>query len=241
MDNFFESIQDYLDGALSPEEHQRFERELERNEPLLLETDNQRMLREVLGKQVAAAPMIPLLRNTLKEVSDRHFGSVRKKKKITVVRWLAPLAAAAVILVVVNFMGWFAADYDALPPMPSSVTRGAVDDSAVSQATEAYNVGDYLQSIGLFRQLMAADPTVARYPYYLGLSYIGNEDYQRAIEQLQAVADGKSVFAEDACYFTAVALWKLGKDKEALVYMRKVTEASEYYRKAEKLRNKLDN
>ncbi|GGG83377.1 hypothetical protein GCM10007415_15540 [Parapedobacter pyrenivorans] len=241
MDNYFEYIQDYLDGTLSPEEHRRFEHELEHNEALHSETAHQRTLRDTLEKQLAAIPMIPALKATLKKASNQHFGNKSKRKKITTLRWLAPVAVAASLLLVYNFLGWFATDYEALPDMPSSVMRGTVEENTILLAAEAYNAEDYTRSIDLLQTLMATDSATTRYSYYLGLSYIGKKDYGQAAERLQSVAEGTSVFADDARYFLAVALWRLGKIEEAVYQANRVSETSEYHGKAEKLRQKLTN
>ncbi len=241
MENYFEHIQDYLDGTLSPEEHHRFEHELEHNEALQLETSHQRMLRETLDRQLTAITRIRALQATLEEVSNRHFGNKSGRRKITTLRWLAPVVVAASLLLVFNFLGWFATDYEALPDMPSSVMRGAAEENTILLAAEAYNTENYTRSIDLLQTLMTTDPTAARYPYYLGLSYIGKKDYRQAVERLQFVADGTSVFADDARYFLAVALWRLGKVEEAVYQANRVTGASEYHNKAEKLSRKLIN
>lgn len=241
MENYFEYIQDYLDGILPTEERGRFEQELERNEVLRLETAQQRMLRAVIEKQLAATAMIPALQATLEEVGNRHFRKRAGRKRYITLRWLAPMAVAASLLLVFNFLGWFATDYEALPDMPAAVMRGSDGEDALVLAAEAYNAENYTRSIELLQTLMAADPTAARYPYYLGLSYIGSEDYPRAIAQLQAVADGKSVFADDARYFLAVALWRSGKVEEATSHAARVTDKSAFHKKAEKLSRKLTN
>jgi len=241
MDNYFEHIQEYLDGNLLPEDRQQFERELETNAALQSETDDQRMLRAALEKQLAAEATVPALRATLTEASDRHFGGALRKKKTSIIRWLGPLAAAAIILFVFNLRGWFMTDYEALPTMPTTVTRGTTGDRTFIQAAEAYHAENYSEAINLLQTLTAADTTVIRYRYYLGLSYLGKTDYPQAVEWLQPIADGRSVFAEDACYFTAVAFWRLNRLEEAQAYVARITKTSEYYQKAEKLHQKLIN
>lgn len=235
MDNYFEQIQDYLDGTLSPEDRRRFEEELARNADLRMETDHQRMLGETLRKRLGAEHQVSALRATLKDVSDQHFSRPAKKGRPGLVRWLIPLAAAACLLVVSNWLGWFATDYEALPTMPVSATRGVDQDDHYRQAAEAYNGADYSLSADLLSDLVSQDTGVVRYRYYLGLSYLGNNDYEQALDVLGPVADGPSVFADDACYFLAVASWRLGKVDEAIRHAEKVSPTSDYGKKAEKL------
>ncbi len=235
MDNYFEQIQDYLDGTLPPEDRQRFEEELARNVDLQLETDRQRMLGETLRKRLVAEHDVPALRATLKDVSDQYFSDTVKKKRPTLIRWLIPLAAAACLLVVSNWLGWFATDYDALPRISVSATRGVDQEEGFREAAEAFNDANYARSSDLFGALAYQDTGTVRNRYYLGLSYFGSKDLEQAVGALTPVADGSSVFADDARYFLAVALWRLGKLDEALRYAEQVSPSSPYRKKAGKL------
>lgn len=239
MDNYFEHIQDYLDDILSPEDRQRFEEELARNANLRSETDHQRSLRETLGKRLAANEGVPAFVQTLQTVSDAHFSKPKERKRFTVVRWLIPVVAAACLLLVFILPGRWSVDYEALPDLPVSVTRGVGAENRSRQAAEAFNAKDYQRSIQLLQPLIAKDTTQIRYRYYLGLSYLGLKDYRQSADVLSTVADGKAVYADDARYFLAVALWRLDELDEALRYAERVTSQSEYHRKARKLVDQL--
>jgi len=239
MDNYFEHIQDYLDGTLSPEERLRFEEALERDVDLRIETDHQRMLRETVAKRLQANEGVPTLAETLRTVSAAHFTKIRKRKSVTTVRWLIPLAAAACLLWVFTIPGWWTTDYESLPDMPSTVTRGADADDMAREAAKAFNAKAYARSTQLLTTLVDADTTNVRNRYYLGLSYLGEKKYQQSVDILQPVADGTAVYADDARYFVAVALWRLGKQDDARHYATRVTSQSDYHRKARKLADRL--
>ncbi len=239
MDNYFEYIQDYLDGNLTPEELQRFENELARNAELQAEADHQRALRDTIAKQLRADEGLPALNATLQTVSGAHFGKPAKPKRSAVVRWLIPVAAAACLLVIFNMPGWWTDNYEALPDMPASMTRGVASEAITKQAADAFNAKEYVASMPLLKELVAEDTTHMRNRYYLGLSYLGLKDYEQSAATLRPLAEGASVYADDAGYFLAVSLWHLGKPDEALRYAERVTPQSDYYRKAQKLSHRL--
>jgi len=239
MEHYFEHIQDYLDGLLTPEERRVFEQELQRNVALREETNHQRELHAIIGKHQRAAEGLPALQETLRQVSDNHFASRPALKKRRMITWLIPMAAAACLLVAFNFFGWFTTDFNQLPEMSLAVTRGNASDTDYEEAARAFNAADYDSSAELLAALVQRDTTVIRYRFFLGLSHIGQQDYHRAAAQLRPIADGPSVFADDARYFTAVALWHIGNEQQAANYAKQVTVSSPYYEKAEKLLRKL--
>ncbi len=239
MDNYFEHIQDYLDDILSPEDRQLFEVELASNAELREETNHQRGLRQTLSKHLRANEGVPALLLTLQSASDNYFAESQPQKRSMVIRWLIPVVAAACLLLVFTIPGLWTVNYEALPEMSVSVARGADDENTSRLAAEAFNAKDYARSTELLQLLIAEDTTQIRGRYYLGLSYLGMKDYRQSAVVLRPVADGKAVYADDARYFLAVALWRLGEPDEALRYAERVTSQSGYHRKARKLVDRL--
>ena len=240
MADFFEQIQDYLDGTLAADKQQAFEQRLEEDADLRRETDFQRELREILVKHLAADADIPALKATLAEAGKAYVVGSRPKKKNGIIRLLVPVAAAACLLLVCNYLGLFAPRFERLPDMPVSVTRDGDADAIYERAASAFNAGDYDTSTELLDRLIADDSTAARYAFYRGLAHLGQENYQEAVADLKPIADGASVFAEDACYFTAVALWRMDNRNGASAYAARVTPTSAYHKKATQLQRRLD-
>lgn len=239
MDNYFEQIQGYLDGTLSTREHQRFEAELKTNAELQRETGHQRMLRETITKHMEAESRAAALKETLQRTGGEYFGNKARSTGKTVVRWMVAAMAAACLLIVGNFMGWFAPSYDTLPEMPLLTSRSHGQDSIYSEAAEAFNAGDYPMSTELLRSIFDQDTAMVRNRHYLGLSLVGERKYSEALDALQPVADGNSLFASEASYFMAVILSELGRDGEAMHYAERVSVDSEYRKKAKRLLRNL--
>ncbi len=241
MENYFAAIQDYLEGMLSEEDHQQFEAELTRNPELRAETALQAELGAVMKKHLAAEEDVRALRQSL-QAATRDYASKRTDKKSRgLIRWLLPATSiAAALLIFVYQLGWFSADFEQLPVMSESVSRGSGASDQNEEIAKAFNAGAYTRSTELLEDALASDTGVVRYAYYLGLSHLGNQDYARAAATLTPVADGPSVFAADARYFLAVALWHLERVDEAREQASRVTESGAYYQKSQRLIRRLE-
>ncbi len=241
MDDFFEHIHDYLDGTLAPADRDRFEHELAQNDRLRAEMEYQRELSDTIGKHLVAAEGLPPLRQTLEQVGRRHFKGRKRSNRAIFIRWLIPVAAAACLLAVVDPFGWWATDFEALPHMAMQVSRGDSTAETAERAAALFNAGDYAGSTELLEALVAADTTVTRHRYFLGLNYVGLSDDANALRYLQPIADGPSVFADDARYFTALVLLRLGDHAKATHYAGAVPRGNAYYTKAQKLIRRLSH
>src|SRR3546814_654714 len=156
MANYFEQIQDYLDGALTAEEQQVFEHQLELDEALQKETDLQRELQETVMKHRQAEGALAALEPTLKQMGEQHFGAFGRKKR-GIIRYLIPIAAAACLLAVFNYLGFFAPNFERLPEMPTSITRDGGMDTVYQYVATAFNKGEYSMSIELLNTMVAKE------------------------------------------------------------------------------------
>lgn len=264
MKNYFTQIQDYLDGLLSQEEQEDFERELSLNEELNKETAIQKRLIEVITARVEADKGLKELKVTLNNNRKQYFSSVtesglnqsngnenrvstnldtptdKKVKEFTFKKWGISIAAAACLLIGLNFLGLFSTNLEALPTLQSEITRSNNKQFTLTEAIEHFNSKDYKQSTLLFSDLLKEDSSNVRFQYYLALSYFGEELFEEAASQLESIANGQSLYAQDAAYFYAISTWKLDKNNLAIEYAKKVSSTNSYYKKAQKLIKKLE-
>ncbi|HWL00621.1 MAG TPA: CDC27 family protein [Parapedobacter sp.] len=241
MENYFAAIQDYLEGVLPDEDRQQFEAELGRNPELRAETALQAELGAVMKKHLAAEEQVPALRQSLQAASRDYASGRTDEKGRVLIRWLLPAASiAAALLILVYQVGWFSTDFEQLPVLSESVSRGGPDNNQNEEIAKAFNAGAYARSAELLEAALASDTGIVRYTYYLGLSHLGNQDYVRAVAALKPVADGPSVFAADARYFLAVALWRLDRVDEAREAASRVTKSDTYHKKSQRLLRRLE-
>lgn len=247
MENYFDKIQDYLDGLLSKGEDEDFKKELDLNAGLRKETENQKHLNEVIANRIKAEKGLNNLKHSLESNRATYFGSTKEKdslssksKIISIKKWYISMAVAASILIGLNFMGIFSTDLAQLPSIQSEKTRGNNDQSILTEAIDKYNIQEYDESAILFSSLLEKDSTNVRFQYYLGLSYLGDKQPQVALELLLPIANGSSIYAEDATYFTAIAAWKQNQIDIATKYAKKIPSESAYYKNAKKLLKKVE-
>jgi len=244
MEKYFDQIQDYIENLLSPAEREAFEQALQQDAGLREETALQQQLHPIICQRVQAAPGEAQLRQTLANNRDLfHTASTEAKTEPRVFqlkRWAIGVAVAACLLIVFNFFGLFAPNLTQLPTLSTETVRGTEQVSTLNQGIEAFNQAQYTTSAGIFSALWTQDTTQVRMQYYLGLSYLGGQDYTQAIQTLQPLAEGTSIYVDDAAYFTAVAAWKNNNTAKGLRFARQVSEASDYYDRAQKLIKKME-
>jgi tetratricopeptide (TPR) repeat protein len=237
MENYAEKIQDYIDGLLSEEEKAGFEIELLKNPTLAEEVALMRNLQHVITKHIHAENDATALKSTLSGLSKEYFVSDKKPAKVVLLsRWLVPLAVAASMVLFFVVRPFYT--QPAFPIMNSTVDRGqaTVDRKIYEKAVTAFNAKDYENSYPILKKLHSTDPLNSDISYYMGLSSLGMKIYERAISELQPLAEGKSVYKEDAAYFTAYAYGKMGNEASAAKFARQVSPTSAYYEKAQKLK-----
>jgi len=240
MEKYWAQIQDYIDGLLTAEEKQAFEQELANNRELQEELALQQRLNAVISKQLAGEQETQALKETLQQLTQQYFVQKQPAKVVSFKKaWIALAAAACIAIAVVTTGIFTSPNYEALPEMTTTTTRGTDTDSLYNEAVNAYAKKEYPLAINALNQLMQTDSANAAVRYYLGLSLIGEKTYQRAASILETVANGPSVYKEDAAYFAGLAYYKTGDRVNATQFLQQVPAGSSYYKKAQKLLAKL--
>ncbi|WP_099367153.1 hypothetical protein [Sphingobacterium sp. 1.A.4] len=242
-----ELIQDYIDGVLRAEDRLEFDRLLREDVDFGKELNLQKEMHGILKDRLGSKE--EELRTTLKAVEREIRDGERDAKaddgeispeNIKVVswkKWIIPLVAAACLLLIGKFF-FFPSSYNyELPDMPSEIVRGQEDPelNRYEEAVKAYNSKDYEKSTLILEELSAKEPELLQYRYFLGLSLMGKKDFLMAVDQLTPIADGESVFQQDACYYLGVSLHELERDSEAVEYLEKVSRESKHYEDAQEL------
>ncbi|HMR20270.1 MAG TPA: hypothetical protein PKA53_13285, partial [Sphingobacterium sp.] len=153
-----------------------------------------------------------------------------------------PIAAAACLLVFFGlflFRGGDHALYE-LPQMQSEIVRGQAGDVSYEDAVKAFNNKSYGEARTMLNGLIASDSTVVQYQYYAALTYFGEEDWPSTIRELTAIAQGKSVFADEAKYYLAVAYWKSGETTKAIELANQIPDIGKLGEKTRKLLGEME-
>lgn len=243
MNSYHNKIQDYIDGLLTGDELANFEQRLatdeELRELLALHQEVGRIVRKRENTDAEA------LRDNLKsaETAVRAKGKIRPSGKdkqdssrvIHFRRFLPAVAAACMLVVFAVYYLRPVEDLYSLPRMRSEIVRGQVVENQYEDAVAAFNKEEYAQAGNILQSLLKQDSTDTQYRYYAALTAIGLEDWSAAIDGLEPIASGPSVFAEEAKYYLAIAYHESGKTPEAVAMLEEISDSGETGRRAKKL------
>lgn len=232
-----ELIQEYIDQVLSPEDKIAFDQLWERDETFREEVKLQEQVQQLLTDRLSHDERA--LRHSL-QVAEKQFRE--PNKVVSFKKWIIPIVAAAACLFILGRLFLFApSGYGELPQMRSEIVRGDENsaNSKYEDAVKAFNSKDYASSTTILKQLVQQEPAVLQYQYYLGLSMLGEKKFKEASIQLMPLADGESIFHQEANYYLAVAYYESGQMEKAKNRLEKIVETSKIHAKAQELRKKL--
>ena len=238
MEEYSEKIQDYIEGQLVGNDLVQFEAQLAVDAELRNLLALQKEVYEILAKRIVSPEME--LRDTFSaaENSLRYGSTSIQQAKI---KRFIPYIAAACILFIASLFFFNSANtlYD-LPLMRSEVVRGQAHDMVYEDAVKAVNAGNYPDARLKLESLLAMTPSNEQYTYYIGLTYVGQEDWQQAKQVLNPLAKGESVFAEEASYYLAISYYRTGNKEDAVRLLKQIPMDSTLGKRAEKLVDKIN-
>ena len=237
MENYSEKIQDYIEGQLEGEDLIQFEAQLLVDDELRNLLSLQKEVHDILSHRVVSKEIE--LRETLSTVSNnfRHQTAV---KVVNFRKWIPILAAACLLVVGALFFFNQSDDLYALPELHSEIVRGQEENVVYENGVKAFNAKDYSVARLQFESLISSNPTQAQYQYYLGLTFLGEENLKSSIEILLPIASGESVFANEAKYYLAIAYHKNSENNKAIELLDQIKTDTSLSEKANRLLNKIN-
>ena len=233
----YSDIDAYLNGELNAEEQQRFEQELRNNTTLQEQVNAYRLLISTVGKHQQAEQTLPELKKILDPLTQQHFKK-GKAKVFTMRRTMYMLAAAAsVVVILLLALPGTSPDNYSFDDMPGAIVRG--NEDAKAKAAQLFNNKQYADAAAAFQQLKLTSAADAAVDFYLGISLLKTEQYADALPLFETLANGTSVYAEDANFFTALSAYHLQQNEKAKQYAAKVKEGSRYWKNAKAIKKKM--
>jgi tetratricopeptide (TPR) repeat protein len=247
MSGTTEYIEAYFKQTLNTEERKTFEAKCETDEAFAKQvaiylTARQALREELLqqkiqqwkggvSQQEEPVPVIPMQRRT------------------TFVKWVMYAAAACLLLVASVYLfeansspKRLAVNYIQTNYASLSHTMDASHDSLQS-GIEAYNNKNYDKALQLFLGVQKNDPANSDAKKYAGVVYLQQQDYDKAVQQFDELANMKGLYSNPGDFLKAVSLLERNRttDKEeAKILLQKVVnEKEEGYQEAEKLMKKF--
>ena len=251
MEERYELFERYLEGDLSDQEQMDFESKLKSDSNLAEEFEMYKSVRSEISVKIESEDKLLSLKETLDALNTEHFKEVETEEsqpaEAKVVRmnrrvWLTVAAAAAVLIAVFLVFNPFQSEWTnqyADLPTANFSERGTPEDDLLI-AAESYNAGDYKKAVGAFTTYLATNPDDAEAHLFKALSMMGNSEYEDAIDELETIQSGNSLFVEDAQWYRAIAYLQLGLNDKCLVVLSQIEKGSRWFGKAQNLKDKLE-
>lgn len=226
----YSDIDAYLNGELNAEEQQQFEQELRSNAQLQEQVNAYRLMNSTVGKHQQAEKNLTELKKILDPLTHQYFKK-EKAKVFTMRRTMYMLAAAVSIalILLLSLPGTSPDDYS-FDDMPGAIVRGNENEKA--KAAQLFNNKQYVEAANAFEKLKTSAPADAAVDFYLGISLLKTEQYAEALPLFEGLANGASVYSEDANFFTALSAYHMQQNEKAKQYVERVKEGSRYWKNA---------
>jgi tetratricopeptide (TPR) repeat protein len=221
MENITDRIQDYIDGLLQGEDLAHFENRMVVDEELRNLVRLQKEVHDIINRRLESKE--DELRGNLAHARANMAKATSPSK---MVRMYIPIAVAACLLVFFGLFLFRGGDQalSELPVMQSEIVRGEDGNMDYEDAVAAFNHGKYREARAILEALIVQEPTVVQYQYYAALTYIGDENWKEAVATLTPLAEGVSIYVDEARYYMALAYWKSGENTKAKEILLQVSD-----------------
>ncbi|MGN6212672.1 tetratricopeptide repeat protein [Parafilimonas sp.] len=231
MPDNLEYIESYFRQALNAEEKQAFEKRCETDEAFAKEVAFYIVTRETLREDLLAKKQQEW--KTLK-TEEESAPVISISKKSTLNKWIMYAAAACVLVVASMFLF----EMQSSPQRLASQYINNIDLSQTMDASHdslqlgiaAYKNKDYTKALGYFEGVTKQDAANSDAKKYTGLTYIQLNNYDKAIEQFDALANMQGLYYNPGDFLKAVALLKrnkAGDEATAKILLQKVVNENE--------------
>lgn len=233
-EKLFETMENYINGRMTAEEQQSFERELSSNPELREEVEMHRRLVNSIETES--------VRQMLEQIHTENFA--REETPVVSMRSRSryfPLAIAASLALLI-LAGWwvfslqssqpealYAAYFSPAEGLPT--TLGYADNAQFTEGMISYKLGEYAEALDYWQPLLSNDPANDTLNYYGGLAYLAGEQPEKAITLLDKVAANEnSGYNTDARWYLALAYLKNEQTTEAQALLQVLAEEDSSYR-----------
>lgn len=254
MEDFYEQIEDYLDGLLKDEALRAFESAIAAD----AELRERLALHQALRRSMDGAAADGGLETTLKSVGSGYFkGILNDEYRISNIEqrvpkfkglWLGLVAVAAVSLAVLAVLWWpktatkeqLYAEYRAFP-QATFTTQGTGDstDQLRLNVAQAFNRGRYDEALMNLRAYLQTSKgaTDQEARFYLGLCQLETGDTESAIVLFTSLAKG--AWRDEADWYLALTYLKTGRVGECREQLARIGTDNAHYKAASALLRKL--
>lgn len=220
----FETIEQYLLGAISNEEKQAFKKRIESDSLLALKVKEVKLLLAGI-ETTSLKERLDIYHTGIKKNSPQKAGGkiILFNRKLLVAASVLVLAAVSVWLFVMKGNRYEKMYADYYKPDPGLMTAmGISGNYQFEKAMVDYKTGNYKKAIDEWSKLKTDMPHNDTLNYFLGAAQQADGNSATALTLLKQIAnDTAKPFYKDACWYTGLALVKEGAVNEAIPYLEK--------------------
>lgn len=242
--DYTEIIEKYLDGELTGEELENFQKALESDEELAPELK----LHEDIQKAISQTDVIELRENIAKTIQNAGDG----KKRISIRNtWL--VAASVIVLTGTTLAVWFIMNgsgsneklfsmYYYTEEAPAYTRSGAgVSGKIFENAMQLYENRKYEKAIPEIKKVLEKDKDNFTARFFLGMSFIETSQLDDAIIVFKGIIDhNDNLYLDKAAWYLGLCYLRSGEKDKALKKFQNIIDSKSFYaNKAEKILKEL--
>ena len=229
----------YLQGKLTIEERNSFEKEVSENPEFAAEFRTFKEVMVELQNKFGHVQEREAFKENLSDISDKHFNK-NKPKVVKLKPWYYAAAASAAIL-----FGLFFFNHNSDPnfedfnqPEQAYFTERGDAALELKQAEDAFNSKNYKKAIPLFETILKENKT-AEIHYFYGIALLEENQFIKAESVFNELKSGTSVYKNKAIWYLALSKLKQEDEAACVLILKTLPQDSEDYKQAQQLIKKL--
>ncbi|MGO4772772.1 tetratricopeptide repeat protein [Flavobacterium sp. W22_SRS_FK3] len=230
----------YLQGEMTLEERNRFEKEFSENPEFATEFRTFKEVQVQLENKFGHVQEREAFKENLSNISDKHFN--KEKPKVILMRpWYYAAAASVAIL-----FGLFFFDYNQNPsfndynhPGEAHLTERSNTNVNLIQAEKAFNSRKFKEAIPFFKAVLKENKT-SEIQYYYGVSLLQISDYKKAEGVFNELKSENSIYKEKSLWNLALIKLKQKDYKGCKQILQTISQDYEDYDEVQELLDALD-
>lgn len=230
----------YLQGELTVDEKDNFEKQLAENPELKEAFETFKEMHLQLENKFGIEQEREVFEQNLTRISDKYFKK-KKSKVISMKPWYWAAAASVIIM-----FGLFFFQYDQNPsfkdynnPESAYFTERGIAEETLKKAEDDFNGRRYSKAIPLFEAILKENNS-PEIEYFYGISLVEESHYKKAEEVLNELISGNSVFKEKAKWYLALSKLKQRDYKACKEVLQTISQDFENYEDVEQLLEELN-
>lgn len=246
-DQYWEKIDDFLDGSMSDEDGSAFSQRLKQEEQLQKDLAFQLQLRQGIayGSQSDLRERLGKIHQEFQQEGENDTsakivplgGGMWRRLSVAAGLLIGALTILFLIQQDADPTQLYASNYE--PYTLNNTSRSPGQDDPSSLAVQAYDEGDYTIAIPRLEAALQADPQQADLQLALAISHWEAQDTEKAKEVLQPLLD-HPILQDQANWYAALFSLSQEENEQAIQYLEKVkTSGGKLASKAEQLLKQL--